>query len=460
MFERYFGFSENPFKIDLDLSYLVLGKHQEEVIAHLRYAVIEGEGFIAITGERGVGKTLLCHSFIDNLGENTLAAYINNPVGSAEELLKEINEQFKTLQKVRPDQELTDALNAFLMQARMQGKKAVVFIDDAHLLKNDSLEQVRLISNLETARHKLIQIVLVGEPKLTEMLASHELRQIGQRVSVRYHIPPLSLSETISYIDYRMSIASKGSPVIFEPKACQRIYKYSKGNPRAINTVCYQALLKAFQQKEQRVTGRIAEEAVHHLRGSYETHRPGYLSSRTIGWMAVGCCILFAVAVGVHYFQADRPQAPEEQSPPQKGEIDNGGRLEAFATPFEMMPPGIEPDPRTEEMKAPQERSGSVPSQTQPADQALEAEQPGSSEMTHSVQVGAFLKLDHAKSLVSQLQSRGHLAQIVPVQDSRGRSWHTVRIGDYPSEREALAKAAEFRELEKMDTAVRPFNKL
>ncbi len=321
MFETYFGFKENPFKLDRDTSYLFLGQHHEEVIAHLRYAVIEGEGFIAITGERGVGKTIICNSFIENLGINVIEAYIDTPDGSSEELLQNINAQFEIRHKTQSVKELTDALNIFLMQKKLEGKKVAVFIDDAQLLKKDALEQVRLISNLETSRDKLIQIILVGEPKLTEMLASYDLRQIGQRVSVRYHIDPFNFIETISYIQYRVSIASTGPPVLFDQKAFRHIFKFSGGLPRAINIACNRSLMEAFNRKETRVTGDIAKEVVGYLSDRGEKAMFENNKLKKFGWVAAGCSILLAITGAANFFQLDEIETSKKQLSSQKREI-------------------------------------------------------------------------------------------------------------------------------------------
>jgi len=320
MFEAHFGFRENPFKLDHNLSYLFWGRHQEEVIAHLHYAVMEGEGFIAITGELGVGKTVVCRSFIQNLGPDVTAAYIDNPVGSSEKLLRRLNEQFGIRCGALNAIALMDALNTFLMQTKPAGKKVTVFIDDAQLLQKDTLEQVRLISNLETSRDKLIQIVLVGEPELTEMLASYDLRQIGQRVSVKYHIGPFNLAETIAYIQHRLAIASKVPAAPFDQRAYRHIFRFSGGNPRAINIACNRALTTAFHRKETRITGELAEEVVGHLTGRGEKTKLEYFRRRRIGWMAAGSGILLASITAAYFLQPNRFEASQGQTKPQQHE--------------------------------------------------------------------------------------------------------------------------------------------
>ena len=457
MFEQFFGFSENPFKPGPDTSYLFLGQHHKEAIAHLRYAVREGEGFIAITGERGVGKTIICCSFIENLDANVIAAYVDNPVGSSIELLKNINAQFEIHHEAKSVKELTDALNTFLMQKKIEGKKVAVFIDDAHLLKKDTLEQVRLISNLETSRDKLIQIVMVGEPKLTEMLASYDLRQIGQRVSVKYHIDPLNFIETTSYIQYRVSTASKGPPVLFDQKAFRHIFKYSSGIPRAIHIACNRALMEAFDRKETRITGDIAKEVVGFLSSRGEKALFKYNKRRRIGWVAAGCSIMLAITGAVYFSLPGTVKTSKEQLNSQKAGMVNMSMPKSSNEPVKMPSVKAEtPNMRRDAFLQP-EPIGIMEPAAEHINETISVKPASSSQMTHSVQVGAFFILDYAKTLVGQLEAKGYPVQIVPIKDSMARSWYTVRIGDYPSKEAAQANADAFSALEKMETAVRPF---
>jgi type II secretory pathway predicted ATPase ExeA len=460
MFETYFGFRENPFKLERDISYLFWGQHHEEAVAHLQYAVIEGEGFIAITGERGVGKTIICRSFIDNLDTNVIVAYIDNPTGSPEELLKNINAQFKIRHKAQSIKALTDSLNKFLMQKKLEGKKVAVFIDDAQLLKKDSLEQVRLISNLETSRDKLIQIVLVGEPRLTEMLATYDLRQIGQRISVKYHIDPFNFSETIAYIQHRVSIASKGPPVLFDQKAFHYIFKFSGGIPRAINAACNRALMEAFNRKETPITGEIAGEAVRYLSSRGGRVMLEYFKRKGIGWMIAGCSILLAITVSAYFFQLNTLESSKGQLTLQQPEIVKMSAPKSNKRPDEMPSPDIAATHMRDDSLVHPERTGIVESPVEPINETISAKSTPSPKMTHSVQAGAFLNIEYAEEVVEQLKGKGYPAQIVMVKDSMGRSWYTVRIGDYPSKEEAQAEADAFSALEKMETAVRPFGKL
>ncbi|MGE5840727.1 MAG: ExeA family protein, partial [Deltaproteobacteria bacterium] len=184
MYNSFFGFRERPFQLVPNPAYLYLSRSHEEAMAHMVYAISQGDGFVEITGEVGTGKTTLCRAVLENLDPRTKAAYIFNPKLDSLQLLKAINDEFGIDSGSDSIKELTDTLNAFLMKNRMEGNKVVLIIDEAQNLNKDVLEQLRLISNLETTTSKLIQIILVGQPELGEMLDSNELRQLGQRINL------------------------------------------------------------------------------------------------------------------------------------------------------------------------------------------------------------------------------------------------------------------------------------
>ena len=460
MFEQYFGFSENPFKLEIDTSYLFLGKDHQEAIAHLRYAVMEGEGFIAITGKRGIGKTIVCENFIENLDSNVLVSYIDCPQSSSEALLKNISSQFRIHCDYEDTKELTDAFYAFLMQKKIEGKRVVIFIDDAEKLSKDSLEQIRLISNLETSREKLFQIVLIGEPKLSEMLSSYNLRQIGQRVSVRYNINPLTYMESISYIYHRLSKASKVSPLLFDQKALQRIFRYTGGMPHEINVTCNRVLIEAFNRKEKRITDEIAKEAIRYLSIHTRTDFPKCFKGKSVALMAAGCCLLLIIIVGFYLYKNAAVISSTAQTTAEQPAIIRIPILESspesaiiFSTDADVS--SVKNDVF---VKAKQMDDSQLP--VEPFSRNISNQPDLSPKMTHSIQVGAFRNLKYAEKMVTQLEAKGYPAQIFQINDSKGRLWHTVRIGDYATLEEAQAKAEAFSVLESMQTAVRPFGKL
>jgi len=265
MYNSFFGFKERPFQLVPNPAYLYLSRSHEEAMAHLVYAISQGDGFVEITGEVGTGKTTLCRAVLENLDQHTEAAYIFNPKLDSLQLLKAINDEFGVPSHGTSVKELTDTLNAFLMKKKVEGKKVVLIIDEAQNLNKDVLEQLRLLSNLETTTSKLIQIILVGQPELGEMLDSHELRQLGQRITLSCYLTPLSYRESREYIYHRIHVASQKPEVRFTRSALRAIYRYSHGIPRLINISCDRALLTAFGLNRRKISGPIARASIREL---------------------------------------------------------------------------------------------------------------------------------------------------------------------------------------------------
>ena len=267
MYQNFFGFREKPFKLVPNPAYLFLSRVHEEALAHLTYAVSQGEGFVQITGEVGTGKTTLCRAFLEDLNETTEAAFVFNPKLDSLQLLKTINEEFGLLADADNTKELIDALNDYLIAEKAKGKNVVLLIDEAQNLSIEVLEQIRLLSNLETTRSKLLQIILVGQPELEQMLNAPKIRQLGQRITLCCSLTPLTYSETRDYIQHRLNIASRKQGLKFPKTAVQAIYKYSKGIPRRINIACDRMLLTAFGLNKRRITAKIARSAIRELSG-------------------------------------------------------------------------------------------------------------------------------------------------------------------------------------------------
>ncbi len=265
MYHDFFALRQRPFKLVPDPAYLFLSKVHEEALAHLTYALAHGDGFTAITGEVGTGKTTICRAFLDNIDEDTVAAYIFNPKLDAVQLLQAINDEFDIDSTPVTCKELIDILNTFLLDTKMAGRKAILVIDEAQNLTGDVLEQLRLLSNLETNTEKLLQIILVGQPELALMLSSYQLRQLGQRITIRYQLTPFRLSDTGKYIEHRIQVASSGQTVHFSMAAIYAIHRFSKGIPRLINVACDRALLVAFTRNRHSVSCGIVKKAIKEL---------------------------------------------------------------------------------------------------------------------------------------------------------------------------------------------------
>ena len=295
MYNAYFGFREKPFKLVPNPEYLFLSKSHEEALAHLNYAISQGDGFVEITGEVGTGKTTLCRAFLESLDDQTVAAYIFNPKLGPKQLIRSINDEFGLQYNADDTKDLIDKLNRFLIQKKSERKKVLILIDEAQNLTKTVLEQLRLLSNLETSKEKLLQIILVGQPELAAMLDSHDLRQIGQRISLHYQIMPLNLKETQEYIQYRLNIASQKRSPLFDPASVRKIYAYSRGIPRLINIACDRALLAAFSMNQHKVTGRIAQAALSEMVHRSRARQTGLMDGRKALAFFLLLCVIAAV---------------------------------------------------------------------------------------------------------------------------------------------------------------------
>jgi general secretion pathway protein A len=271
MYLEYYGFREKPFSITPNPRFIFLSKNHQEAFAHLLYGVNSRCGFIQLTGEVGTGKTTVLRTFLNRLEEDSYrTALIFNPCLSSDELLRTINRDFAIPHDNLSRAQLLEVLNGFLLEQREAGRIVVLVIDEAQNLATEVLEQIRLISNLETETEKLIQIVLAGQPELDRLLGRTELRQLKQRILVRYHLLPMDLEDTCGYIEHRLELASGG--VIFSSQAMTRIFRYSRGIPRLINIVCDRALLVGFGDGSREITGRMTRTAIAEL----DTSRKGW----------------------------------------------------------------------------------------------------------------------------------------------------------------------------------------
>lgn len=246
MYERHYGFTEKPFNLTPDPKYLYLSQRHTEAFAHLEFGRKEKGGFILITGEVGTGKTTLARYFLSRLDARTATAVVFYPAVTAVELLRSILEDLHVKATGKSLKDHVDALHKFLLDARAAEREVVLLLDEAQDLSPEVLEQIRLISNLETDTEKLIQIVLMGQSELQEMLARRELRQLAQRVTARYHLSPLSPQETEDYVRHRLVVAGGEGKVSFTAKALAAVHQKSGGIPRLVNLICDRALLGGY----------------------------------------------------------------------------------------------------------------------------------------------------------------------------------------------------------------------
>ena len=268
VYPEYFGLKEVSFSITPDPQYLYLSNQHREALAHLLYGSGGSGGFVLLTGEVGTGKTTVCRAFLEQLPEQVDVALILNPALTGPELLQTVCREFgiELLAGETSTKVLIDRLNAYLLDAHAKGRRPLLMIDEAQNLAPEVLEQVRLLTNLETPKHKLLQIFLVGQPELRELLRGERLRQLDQRITARFHITPLGKTETADYIRHRLAVAGVERR-LFTPAAIRRIYRTSGGVPRLINILCDRALLGAYATRRNLASSRIVTQAARELRG-------------------------------------------------------------------------------------------------------------------------------------------------------------------------------------------------
>ncbi len=263
MYCRFYGFKEKPFNVTSDPAFFYLSQKHKEAIASMSYGIQERKGIITITGEIGTGKTTLCRVLLHQLDKSIKTALVLNPYFSEVQLLEFIVQDFGIKIKKRTRLYLINELNAFLISESSQGNNAAIIIDEAQNLTVRQLEQIRLLSNLETDKEKLLQIILIGQPELREKLQLRQLRQIKQRVMVDYHIEPLDNVEIKDYIEHRLTIASSNAKKTgFSEGALKEICQFSQGIPRLINLICDRALLLGFIKEKDYITDTIIRDCI------------------------------------------------------------------------------------------------------------------------------------------------------------------------------------------------------
>src|SRR5882724_9334135 len=287
MYASYFGLTDNPFAITPDPRFLFLSARHTEALAHLLYGVTESGGFIQLTGEVGTGKTTLVRTLLEKLPDNVDAALIINPRVSVLEFLRSICRELDIDWKQnQTPQDLIDALNAHLLRAHEKSRRVVLIVDEAQGLSAEVLEQVRLLTNLETREQKLLQIILVGQPELRELLARTELRQLAQRITGRYLLMPLSTTESHAYVNHRLTVSGAMAP-IFTGSALRRLQRISGGIPRLINIICDRALLGAYTHELRQVDGPMVKRAAREVLGETSPARRAFRPALAIGLAVV-----------------------------------------------------------------------------------------------------------------------------------------------------------------------------
>lgn len=267
MYCEFFGLTEKPFSITPDLGFFYLGKQHEQALAMYKYGIEEKLGFMLLTGEVGSGKTVLTRALLTRLSNDIVTSLLFNPILDVAELLKAITNDFGIKCRYTSPQKQIEALNNFLLDLVSQGKIAVAVIDEAQNLSREALEMVRLLTNLETEKQKLLQVLLVGQPELNRILSKYDMRQVDQRITARFNLEPFSLTEMMRYINHRICIAGGGGKIFFEPQSYKKIYSATKGFPRLINLLCDRALMVAFVKESFVLDKTMIDQALKDWRG-------------------------------------------------------------------------------------------------------------------------------------------------------------------------------------------------
>jgi general secretion pathway protein A len=268
MYLEFYGLRELPFNITPDPRFLYFSEHHRAAYDSLMFGISNRRGFIELTGEVGCGKTTLCRAVLANLGDDVETAFILNPSLSETQLIRAILNDFGLVPHGRDRLSYIETLNEFLLERAARGINVALLIDEAQNLSTDVMEQVRLLSNLETDQHKLLQIVLCGQPELRQRLARPDLRQLRQRITIRYSLPALTELETTRYISHRLHVAGGSNESIsFAERAIHAVHRYAHGCPRLINAVCDHALLVSFTERNHRIDARHIRQAIQQLEG-------------------------------------------------------------------------------------------------------------------------------------------------------------------------------------------------
>lgn len=364
MYHKYFGLDEAPFSIAVNPRYLFMSARHRDALAHLIYGVGVGGGFILLSGEVGTGKTTITRCLLEQLPEQTDIAMIFNPALNAVQLLAAVCDELH-IDYDSGDQSLkglSDKLHQFLLANHQRGRNTVLLIDEAQHLQIEVLEQVRLLTNLETNTRKLLQIILVGQPELLAMLARPELRQLSQRITARYQLKPFSLDETGNYIRHRLQVAGlHANQELFPPRVVKYIYQVSGGIPRLINVLCDRILLGTYGQNKVKVDIAMARQAVTEVKG--EDDELAHARSVNKWPIAIACLVLAGVAAVLWWQWSSRQalidpgsaalavaapvQAPEQETPAAVAVVDSDTQLEPVAEAETL--PGTDSEPEAEQ---------------------------------------------------------------------------------------------------------------
>ena len=437
MHEEYYGFTEKPFSLTPDPKYLYKSESHASAFDLLQYAIRRREGFVVVTGDIGTGKTTLCRAILEQLDRKTFTALVLNPFLSEDDLLRLILQDFGVVSREEvkrgrlagvSKQELIDTLNEFLLSLLPLRAGALLIIDEAQNLPRQVLEQIRILSNLETDKEKLLQIVLVGQLNLKDLLRSPELRQLDQRVSIRYELKPLTREETSAYIAHRLTIAG-GGIVSFAPKALDLVHRYTNGIPRLINLVCDRALLGGYSARTSRITADMVAAAAQGLDLAMPRRSVVGWVKRRAASFAAGAAIMAAVS-GAAAYGVTGLQARGDGIRPAES-VKAAKVVTPEPLPQSPAQPQLQPTTRIE---AQPEKPASDPASSPSA-------------RRYMVLVGSFRQQAQADALLDQLRGLGYRTYANHVGSADRGAWHQVFVGPYDDLDQARQDEARVRQM-------------
>jgi general secretion pathway protein A len=423
MYESYYGLAEKPFSLTPDPKFLYRSPSHASAFELLRYAIRRREGFVVVTGDIGTGKTTVCRALLEEIDRKTFTSLVLNPFLSEEDLLRRILQDFGVISRAEikrgalsgvTKQELIDALYDFLLSLIPLKAGAVLIIDEAQNLPRSVLEQIRILSNLETDKEKLLQIILVGQLNLQGLLRSPELRQLDQRVSIRYQLEPLDEEGVAAYIAHRLTVAGGSGAVGFTAKAIASVHKLSGGIPRLINLICDRALLAGFSQRANRISAEMVAHSAKSLEVQPAARRRVHLTSKGLQFLASAAVVLLASAFSV-------------------------GATTMFYTSLTSRPASA---------AAPAVSSPATPAARAPAP-IVNRQLPGDAALT--ILVGAYPLSEpraegEIRSMTEWLEASGFHVYYAPIESASGGQWQRVLAGAYSDDAMARADADRLKQ--------------
>jgi len=416
MYEDFYGLREKPFNLTPDPRFLFLSESHRVALEHLLYGITQKEGFMLITGDVGTGKTTLCRFLLERLEQGTETALILNPQISEEELLSGILSEFGITSSEIGKKGMVDRLNQFLLEKLASNRKVAVIIDEAQNLSLSVLEQIRLLSNLETEKEKLLQIILVGQPELQEKLKLPVLRQLNQRISIRCHLRPLGKNETQKYIEHRLMIAGSKGDITLSKRAISLIFKRSKGIPRLINLISDRALLGGYGKQTNHITPEIVKGAVESL-GGEEVFPSGFPFPpvKRLGYPVFALLLFLTLMVIL------------------------SGRVTLklpFAVP--LFKPGLSDDTKLKEISVPEIAAPPAGNSTAPSLPAGESMDGKTKQLDgpypYSIHLVSYSREELALLRAKELNRLGYEAYVVRVDIPGKGTWYRLLLGKFKSE--------------------------